>query len=176
MTFSRLKKMLFLDLKNILCFCSNVCKCALERKFTMQSQIIPFKTQSAIFKNSPIFRTEYLKPLSCQTLHSTCLVQLKQKSGGMELFHLYFGKTVTHLNLSVCIQRQVIMQQKKEKRAALTHVTDIHGTWPLIQHGSVLGSNLGNLLSGINYLNDTSTMLSTKRVLFGTLLLNFLLS
>lgn len=55
-------------------------------------------------------------------------------------------------------------------------MTDIYWTWPLIQLGSDLGSITGSLLSGINYLNDISTVLSTKRVLFGTLLLNFLLS
>lgn len=119
MTFSRLKKMLFLHLKNILCFCSNVCKCALKRKFTMQPQIIPLKTQSAIFKNGSIFRIEYLKPLSCQTLHSTCLVQLKQKSGGMELFHLYFGKTYSLTSICQCALRGRSLCRRKRRRRQL---------------------------------------------------------
>lgn len=52
-------------------------------------------------------------------------------------------------------------------------MTDIYWTWPLIQLGSDLGSVTGNLLAGINYVNDISAMLSTKRVLFGTLPLTF---
>lgn len=80
----------------------------------------------------------------------------------MELFHLYFGKTFTHLNLSMCIKREVIIQEKKEEEAALTHVTDMHGTWPLIQLGSDLGRITGNLLAGINYLNDISTHVKHK--------------
>lgn len=60
----------FLHFKNILCFCSNVSKCALERNLTMQPQrIVPFKTQSAIFKNGSIFKIQCLKPLSSQTIH-----------------------------------------------------------------------------------------------------------
>lgn len=176
-TNSVFKKMSFLHLKNIVCFCCDVSRCAFERKFTLQPQIIPSKTQSAIFKNGSIFAIEYLKPLSCQTLHFTCLVQLKKESWRNGTLPSIFWKNIfTHLNLSVCIKREVIMQEEKKKKAALTHVTDMYWTWPLIQLGSDLGRITGNLLAGINCLNDISTMLSTKRRPFGIVHFSFLLS
>lgn len=46
--------------------------------------------------------------------------------------------TFVHLDLSLCIKELVIMQERK-RMAALTHVTDTHPTWPLIQVGSDLG-------------------------------------
>lgn len=59
--FLDLKKTSFPHLKNIVCFGRDVSKCAFERKFTTQPQIIPSKTQNAIFKNGSIFTIEYLK-------------------------------------------------------------------------------------------------------------------
>lgn len=161
--FLDLKKTSFPHLKNIVCFGRDVSKCAFERKFTTQPQIIPSKTQSAIFKNGSIFTIEYLKPLSCQTLYFTCLVQLKKESWRNGTLPSIFWKNIfTHLNLSVCIKREVIIPEKREGEAALTHVTGMHRTWPLIQLGSDLGRITGNLLAGINYLNDISTHVKHK--------------
>lgn len=58
--------------------------------------------------------------------------------------------TFAHLNLSLCIMNLVIMQERK-RTAALTHVTDTHPTWPLIQVGSDLGG-IAVSLWGINYI------------------------
>ena len=51
------------------------------------------------------------------------------KKGELEEWNsssIFWKNIFTHLNLSVCIKREVIMQEKKKKKAALTHVTDMY--------------------------------------------------
>lgn len=137
----------------------------------MQPHIIPLRNRNAFFKNSSIFEVQYLKfffPARLHTVHMLAPIKIEEQWKGI-LPSVFLKNTFIHLDCQGALGSWSLC--RKDRKAALTHVTDTHQTGPLIQVGSDLGGSKSSLLAGINcILNNISPMLGS----FRTLLINFL--
>lgn len=90
------------------------------------------------------------------------LVTIKIEEQWEEILPSIFLKnTFIHLDCQCALQSWSLC--RKDRKAALTHVTDTQQIWPLIQVGSDLGGSTSSLLAGINcILNDISPILGSS--------------